>query len=91
MRAYLRCSVLFNSSKSSSLAFNKSVSALVAKVCLCVCSRSRMRVDNSSIRALLVLDLLAAREIRSPLITHLCAAHSVAGEESGEVFFLEIL
>lgn len=39
--------------------------------------------------AYLSLFLLAAREMNSPLITHLCAAQIVAGEESPDMFSLK--
>lgn len=45
-----------------------------------------MHSDRSSIRALLDLRCFAAKAMSSPLITHLCAAHRVAGEESAVMF-----
>lgn len=59
---------------------------LVANDSLCACSRDCMRADSSSIWAFLILFLLAAMDMSSPLIIHLCAAHIVAGEESAEMF-----
>lgn len=45
-----------------------------------------MHSDNSAIHSCLVFFRLAAREISSPLMTHLCAAQCVIGDISVDSF-----
>lgn len=45
-----------------------------------------MRIDSSSMQALLALFILSAMEMSSPLITHLCTVHSAVGGESADSF-----